>query len=146
MNWQNRSKLIHFASTAWFILCISYILILALREAGFRWLVIFSLSGQSAILIFFLVSLYLFAFFRGIDRNQQIEKEHPLTRAGCYTIFYDVSPFLGGLAGYLGAVGVGRIDELLLGIAFGTLATTFLVWIIVASGIPPNPEIYPIII
>lgn len=131
MSRQSRLKLIHFASTAWFMLCIGYIMILTLRQAGFRWWVIFSLSGHSATLILFLVTLYLFAFFRGIDRGQQIEKEHPFTKATCYTIFYDVSPFLGGFAGYLASIGISRTGELLLAIALGTFVTTFLVWIIV---------------
>jgi hypothetical protein len=124
-------KLIHFASTAWFMLCTSYILVLALRQAGFRWWVIFSLSGYSVLLILFLVSLYLFAVFRGIDRSQKIEIEHPLTSTTYYTIFYDTSPFLGSFAGCLGMIGTSKISELSSGIALGTLATTFLVWIII---------------
>jgi len=124
-------KLVHFGSTAWFILCVGYILILALRQAGFRWWVIFSLSGYSALFVFLLVSLYLFAIFRGIDRGQKIEAEHPLTSTSYYAVFYDVSPFLGALAGWIGIAGVSRVSELLLGIGLGTLATTFLVWIII---------------
>ena len=124
-------KSIHLAGTAWFILCAGHILVLALRQAGFHWWVIFSLSGHSALLIFLLISIYLFAIFRGVDRSQKIEIEHPLTSTSYYAVFYDVSPFLGGLAGCLGMIGVSRVGELLLGIALGTLATTFLVWIVV---------------
>jgi hypothetical protein len=54
-----------------------------------------------------------------------------LTSAGCYAVFYDTTPFLGGLAGCIGAIGVSKINELLSGIVLGTLATTFLVWIVV---------------
>lgn len=135
MGRRNALKLVHFSSTAWFMLCVSYILVLALRQAGFRWWVIFSLSGYSALLVFLLTSLYLFAIFRGIDRSQKIEIEHPLTSSPYYFVFYDVSPFLGGLAGCLGMIGVGRIGEFLLGVAFGTLAATFLVWIVVDPAI-----------
>ncbi|MGB8226218.1 MAG: hypothetical protein WCE45_05060 [Sedimentisphaerales bacterium] len=124
-------KLIHFASTAWFMLCTSYILVLALRQAGFRWWVIFSLSGYSVLLILFLVSLYLFAVFRGIDRSQKIEIEHPLTSTVYYAMFYDICPFLGSFAGLVGMIGTSNISELLSGIALGSLATTFLVWIVV---------------
>ena len=131
MSRRDTLKLVHFVSTGWFVLCFGYILIAALREAGFKWWVIFSLSGHSALLVFLLISLYLFAVFRGIDRSQKIEIEHPLTGTGYYAVFYDVSPFLGGLAGCLGMIGVSRISELLSGIALGTLATTFLVWIVV---------------
>jgi len=131
MNWKNIFKLTHFASTAWFVLCTGYILVLALRQAGFRWWVIFSLSGYSTLLILLLVSFYLFAVFRGIDRTQKIEIEHPLTSTTYYTMFYDTIPLLGCVAGCVGMTGSGKISELSSGIALGTLAVTFLVWIVI---------------
>jgi hypothetical protein len=136
-------KLTHFASTAWFVLCTGYILVLALRQAGFRWWVIFSLSGYSALLILLLVSLYLFAVFRGIDRSQKIEIEHPLTSTTYYTMFYDTSPFLGSFAGCLGMIGASKISELASGIALGTLAATFLVWIVVDPAIGSLEKLLP---
>lgn len=131
MTQRKKLKLVHLASTAWFMLCVGYILVLALRQAGVRWWVIFSLSGYSALLVFLLVSLYLFAIFRGAARSQKIEVEHPLTSTNYYTAFYIAAPFLGGLAGCLGMIGENRINQFLLGIALGTLGTTFLVWVIV---------------
>jgi len=126
-------KFIHLTSTAWFVLCVGYILVLALRQAGVNWWVIFSLSGHSALLIFLLVSLYLFAIFRGVGGSQKIELEHPLTSTNYYVVFYIATPFLGGLASCLGMIGENRISQFLLGIALGTLGTTFLVWVIVDS-------------
>ena len=79
MSHRKALKLVHLASTTWFMLCMGYILVLALRQAGIHWWVIFSLSGHSALLIFLLISLYLFAIFRGVGSNQRIEMEHPLT-------------------------------------------------------------------
>jgi hypothetical protein len=116
---------------AWFILCIGYILVLTLRQAGVHWWVIFSLSGHSALLIFLMVSLYSFALFRGAGKNQQIEAEHPLTSTNYYMSFYVVTPLLGGLAGCFGMIGVSAIKQFLLGVTLGTLGTTFLVWVIV---------------
>jgi hypothetical protein len=136
-------KLTHFASTAWFMLCTGYILVLALRQAGFRWWVIFSLSGYSVLLILFLVSLYLFAVYRGIDRSQKIEMEHPLTSTTYYTMLYDTTPFLGSVAGCLGMIGASKISELSSGIALGTLAATFLVWIIVDPAIGLLEKLLP---
>lgn len=124
-------KLIHLAGTVWFILCVGYILIFALRQAGFQWWVIFSLSGYSVLIVFLLISLYLFAIFRGAARSQKIEVEHPLTSTDYYTVFYITTPFLGGLAGCLGMMGVSIIKQFLLGVALGTLGTTFLVWVVV---------------
>ncbi|MHC4476713.1 MAG: hypothetical protein ACYTEL_13775 [Planctomycetota bacterium] len=124
-------KIAHFVGTAWFILCVGYTLVLALREAGFHWWVIFSLSGHSAVVVFLLISMYLFAIFRGVARSSKIEVEHPLTSAVHYTVFYVVSPFLGSLAGLLAMLGEDQISQSLRGMALGTLGATFLVWVIV---------------
>lgn len=125
-------KLIHLASTAWFILCIGYILVFTLRQAGYQWWIIFSLSGHSVLIVFLLISLYLFAIFRGVDGSHQIEIEHPLTSTTYYTVFYITIPFLGGFAGWLGMVGISTsIKQLLLEVSLGTLGATFLGWVIV---------------
>ena len=124
-------KFAHIASTVWFILCVGYILVLALRQAGMHWWVVFSLSGQGALIILLLVSLYLFAIFRGISSSQKVQMEHPLTSTIHYAVFYVSAPFLGCLAGLLGMIGTNIFSQFLLGIAMGTLGTTFLVWVIV---------------
>jgi hypothetical protein len=124
-------KSIHLAGMLWFVLCIGYILVLALRQAGVNWWIIFSLSGHSALLVFLMISLYLFAIFRGVVRSHKIETEHPLTITAQYAFLYVTSPFLGGLSGCLGMLGESRISQFLLGIALGTLGATFLVWVIV---------------
>jgi len=135
MNRRNTLKLVHVAGTIWLILSVGYLLALALRQAGFRWLVIFSLSGYSVVIVFLLISLYLFAIFRGVARSQKTEIEHPLTTSVYYMFFYDISPFLGALAGAAGAIGVTRISHYLLVIAIGSLWATFLVWIIIDPAI-----------
>lgn len=122
-------KLIHFASTAWFILCIGCVAVLALREAKVSWWVIFSLSGHSALIVFLLLSVYLFAMFRGVTCSRETI-EHPLTSTEMYMMFYHLCPFLGALAGFLGAFGEHRVSQFILIIAMGTLSTTFLVWVI----------------
>ena len=124
-------KLIHLASTVWFILCVSYILVLALRQAGVNWWVVFSLSGYGALIALMLISLYLFAIFRGISSSQKVQIEHPLTSTSYYRVFYVITPLLGGLAGCLGMIGISAIGQFVLGVALGTLGTTFLVWVIV---------------
>jgi hypothetical protein len=124
-------RLTHLASTVWFMACIGCILVLALHQAGFRWWFIFSLSSHSALVVFLLISLYLFALFRGVGEAQQIEIEHPLTTTGYYMGFYVAVPLLGGLAGMLGMAGVAHPMNFFLGVAMGTLGTTFVVWVIV---------------
>lgn len=121
----------HLLSTAWFIACISYVLVSVLHDVGFRWWVIFSLSGQAALVIFLLVSLYLFALYRGMGEAQKIEVEHPLTTTHYYMAFYVAAPLLGGLAGLLGMLGEPQLARFLLGVALGTLGTTFVVWVVV---------------
>ena len=123
---------IHLAGTAWFMLCFGYVLLQTMRQAGVRWWVLFSLSGHGVLIAFILISLYLFAIFRGVSSSQIHQIEHPLTSTGYYTAFYVTIPFLGGLAGCLGMIGVCTIvQQFLQGIALGTLAATFLVWVIV---------------
>jgi hypothetical protein len=115
----------------WFILCVGYILVFTLRQAGVHWWIIFSLSGHSTLLVLLMVSVYSFALFRGIGKSQTIEAEHPLTSTENYMLFYVAMPLLGAIAGFVGMIGVSIIKHFLLGIAFGTLGTTFLVWVII---------------
>ena len=124
-------KLIHLLSTIWFGLCVAYILILGLRQAGVRWWVIFSLSGHSAIIVFLMVSVYLFAVFRGADRSRKIVQEYPLSSTDYYMFFYGVVPFLGGLAGLSGVIGMHSATQFFLGISYATLGATFMVWVII---------------
>ena len=131
MSGRRTLRSVHLASTAWFILCVGYILVLALRQAGVHWWVIFSLSGHSILVIFLLTSLYLFAIFRGVSSAQTIEAEHPLTSTNYYRVFYVTTPFLGGLAGCVGMIGEDRVSQFVAGIALGTFGATFLVWVIV---------------
>jgi hypothetical protein len=120
----------HIAGTVWFILAVGYILVLELRQAGARWWIVFSLSGHGVLIVSILVSLYLFAIFRGISTSQNVEIDHPLTSSTYYAAFYLLTPFLGGLAGCLGMIGTFATSQFLLGIALGTLGITFLVWVI----------------
>jgi len=124
-------KLIHFASTSWFVFSFGYILVLALRQAGMHWWVVFSLSGYSAVVLLLVISIYLFAVVRGTVRGQEPEVEHPLSSTLGYSFLYSLAPFLGGLAGFLGTLGVGAGEQFFLGIAMGTLGGTFLLLIIV---------------
>jgi hypothetical protein len=124
-------KSVHLAGTVWFIVCVVYILVLALRQAGIKWWVVFSLSGQGVLVVLLLISLYLFAIYRGISSSQKVQIEHPLTSTSYYAAFYVTTPLLGGLAGCLGMIGISTINQLVLGIALGTLGTTFLVWVII---------------
>jgi hypothetical protein len=128
-------RAVHIASTVWFILCVGYILVSGLRQAGVKWWVVFSLSGPGALIALVLVSLYLFAVFRGISSSQKEQIEHPLTTTTYYAVFYVGTPFLGSLASCLGMIGVNTISQFLLGVALGTLGTTFLVWVIVDPAI-----------
>jgi hypothetical protein len=128
---------IHLLSTIWFIASIGYLLVLMLRQVGFQWWLIFSLSGPSALVILLLISVYLFALYRGIGEAQHIEAEHPLTTTSYYMALYVAAPLLGGLAGTLGMIGVTNPVRFLLGVALGTLGTTSVVWVVIdpAAGV-----------
>jgi hypothetical protein len=125
-------KRIHLIATIWFMICVGYMLVLALYQHGFNRWVIFSLSGHWALAAYVLVSLYLFAFVRGVGGSQNIRLEHPLTSTDYYMGFYVSAPLLGGLAGILGmATEIHDIRRFLLGLAMGTLGTTFAVWVVI---------------
>jgi hypothetical protein len=130
---ENRKKynLIHIISTIWFAISAGCLWMMAMREAGFHWWVIFSLSGYSLLLVFLLISLYLFAVFRGVARDQKSDIEHPLSTSVYYTYFYDISPFLGAVAGLIASFGLKNIDQYLVLLCAGTFWGTFIVWIII---------------
>lgn len=132
---QKTLRSIHIVSTIWFILCVSYIFVIALHQAGVKWWIVFSLSGHGVLVTFILISLYLFAIFRGISSSQKVQIEHPLTSTTYYAVFYVITPFLGALSSFLGMIGEETISQYLLGVSMGTLGTTFMVWVIVDPGI-----------
>ncbi len=91
----------------------------------------FSISGHGLLIALTLISLYLFAIFRGISSSHKVQIEHPLTSTNYYRIFYVIMPLLGGLAGCLGMIGISTPGQFLSGVALGTLGATFLVWVII---------------
>jgi hypothetical protein len=117
---------IHMLGTIWFMVCVGYMLHLALQRYGFH-----GFWGRCSLVFYLLFSLYLFAFVRGVSSTQRIQLEHPLTSTDYYMGFYASAPLLGGLAGILGMAGVGDIRHFLLGLAWGTLGTTLSVWIVI---------------
>jgi len=129
MKSQTFLKRIHICGTLWFLLCAAGLLTLSLRQAGFRWWVVFSISGYWAVLLFFLFTIYLFAIYQGVVRNQN-PVEHPLTTAYSYIILYDAAPFLGSVSGLLAATSWSWLS-VFNAAAQGTLAMTFLVWIVI---------------
>jgi hypothetical protein len=131
MSRQRTLQLVHLVSTIWFIICVSYILGLTLRQAGVNWWILFSLSGHGLLIAMMLISLYLFAIFRGISSSQKVQIEHPLTSTNYYRLFYVMTPLIGGLAGCMGMVGISTLSQFISGLALGTLGTTFLVWVVV---------------
>lgn len=124
-------KYVHITSTAWFVFWIGYIFVLALLQAGVNWWIVLSLSGHGVLIALILISLYLFAIFRGISSSHKEQLEHPLTSTSYYQVFYVITPLLGGLAGCFGMIGVHTITQFTTGIALGTLGMTFLTWVIV---------------
>lgn len=130
MNSKRFLKRIHICGTLWFLLCAAVLLVLSMRQAGLQWWVIFSLSGYSAVVLFFLFTIYLFAVYQGVVRNQS-PVEHPLSTSVYYTFLYDLTPFIGSLTG-LCAVGTGISWINIVNIMTqGALGMTFLVWIFI---------------
>lgn len=137
-------KRVHVTGTFWIALCAVFLLTIALRQAGVQWWIVFSLGGFSGVAFFMLISVYLFAFFRGVIRTQT-PQEHPLTTSYAYILFYDLCPFLGSLAGLASLWAVPNIGlpERFYTLAEGTLVMTFLVWIILDPIIGPCELMIP---
>jgi len=128
-------QFVHIASTAWFLLSGVFLSVIGLRQAGMQWWLIFSLSGYSGGLIFFLTLVYIFAIYRGVARSQKIAIEHQLTCSTSYMIFYDISPFLGAIAAMTAFPATSNMIEKMVTFATGSLASTFLVWIVLDPAI-----------
>jgi hypothetical protein len=142
MNAQRLLKRIHIWGTVWLLVCASALLVISLRQAGVKWWVIFSISGYGAVFLVFLLALYLFALFRGVVRAQYVQ-EHPLSTSPAYLFFYDMTPFLGTLAGLIAGVGIVDLVALLRIVAEGTLAMTFVTWVVVDSAVGLVEAILP---
>lgn len=127
MTSQRLLKRIHVCGTLWFLLCAATLLFFSLWQAKIHWWLIFSISGYSAVLMFFIVTVYLFAIYQGVVRNQTTA-EHPFSTSVYYIALYDLSPFLGTVAGLLCLSSYSNLASVLNTITQGTLATTFLVW------------------
>lgn len=140
MNFTKKLKTLHLVSTVWFMLCTGYVFILALRQTGFNWLVIFSLSGHLSLLVILLVCIYLFVLFRGVEKVPDMQSEHPLTSTSYYMIFYVSMPFMGAFAGLLGIIGEAPLSSYLPAAAMGTIGATFLTWVAI-DGITGSVEL-----
>ncbi len=127
MTSQRFLKRIHVCGTLWFLLCAATLLVFSLWQADLHWWLIFSISGYSAVLMFFIFTVYLFAIYQGVVRNQTAA-EHPLSTSVYYIALYDLSPFLGTLAGLFCISSHSNFASNLNTVLQGTLATTFLVW------------------
>jgi len=77
-----------------------------------------------------LLSLYLFAIFRGAAADPQLAPEHPLTSSSQYMALYAMVPFLGAITGVLSGWGLEGRAELAYRAALGTFVATFAAWVI----------------
>ena len=125
-------KRIHLVGIVWFVICVIFLIVIAINQMGFHWWVVFSVSGYSTVVVLFLITVYLFAVYKGVVRNSN-SIEHPLTTSPYYILLYDFTPFMGGFAGLT----VMSSDQALLLqftiVAHGTLMITFLMWIVIDS-------------
>ena len=143
MSIRQRIATLHLAGTIWFVICVSFLLVIALLQAGVKWWIVFSLSAHGILFALLFISLYLFALFRGISSSQKVHAEHPITQTDQYSFFYAATPFLGGFAGLLGTIGADTANQFISGIALGTMGMTFLVWVIVDPALGLLEMLFP---
>ena len=137
MQYSIHFKRTHFLNTAWFILCIAFISVISLRQAGLEWWVIFSISGYSLITVFFFLSAYLFAIFRGVNRNAEPDIEHPVTSLKIYKIVYCLTPMLGFATGAAAQIGLEDVTyiHIITNGTMGTFIITIMAWVIMDPAI-----------
>ena len=124
-------KHLHLVGTVWFVLCVGFVLANELRKAEVSWWVLLSLSGPSAVIMFVLVSLYLFALFRGGRPTPDQTEEHPLTTSEYYLLLYISAPLLGGFGGALhAALYKQTANDFLVSVTLATFGVTFIYWVI----------------
>lgn len=124
-------KFVHLCGTAWFVMAAVFVILIALRQAGVNWWVIFSFSGQGAALLFVLISAYLYVLVGNKNKDPQSAREHPLTNTRQYGVLYSLAPFLGTFAGLLCTANTDTYRQIPLAAALSTFWATFLFWIIV---------------
>jgi hypothetical protein len=114
----------------WFFLCTGYIFAWIILRANRGWIVAISLSGYSTAFVVFLICFFLFAVYHRLGKAQIHKLEHPLTSTGCYGLCYNISSFIGALAGVLAAISTAGTSNYPLLIAAGSFLVTFVVWLI----------------
>jgi hypothetical protein len=124
-------KLLHLCGTAWFSLATVYVFTLALRENGVGWGMIFLLVVYWMVLLFLLISAYLYTLFGDSGSNRSLALEHPLTHTRPYMAMYFLVPFLGALLGPR----LFADHAINTAIAMGTLTATAFFWVIVDPGV-----------
>lgn len=132
MQYSQQFKRLHFLNTLLFIFCTGAIVAQSLRQAGFEWWVIFSISGLSSVTVIFLLCVYIFAIFRGFNRHEDPEIEHPVTSLKIYKVLYCFTPVLGFLTGFL--CQAEEYETILSKASFingsmGTFIITLLIWV-----------------
>jgi hypothetical protein len=136
-------KILHVASMGWFMLAVVYLLILQLRQAGFEWWLIFSLSGNGLALGFLLLMVYVHTLFGNTRRDTGQNIEHPLTNSGPYVVLYSLIPFMGGLAGLQSILYADGGQQVVMAVAVGALGATFFFWIILDPAISFSEMLLP---
>jgi amino acid permease len=124
-------KGIHLVATIWFVACTGYLVAIGLRQVGFNWWLVFSLSGYSTSMLLLLICLYLFAFYHGIRGTRRAETEHPLTATGYYMFLYVSVPLFAGVVFAAGTEDVFGTSGYMIHVAMGTLKATFLAWVVI---------------
>jgi hypothetical protein len=123
-------KLIHLTGTLFFLASIAFILVIALRQRDVSWWVIFGLTWPTAFIGLLLLTVYLFAMFRGVSGSPE-PLEHPLTSSSYYMLLYVSSPYIGLAAGVIAMVGVSGVMRFLLGVSLGTFGATLIGWVVI---------------
>jgi len=124
-------RYLHVAGTAWFVVCLVFMLLVSLHRANVQWVVLFPLAGPGLLALLLLISVYLFALFRGMSGSNKLADEHPVTSTRLYKGFYATVPFWGSVVGFAASTEPMGSEGFFVMIALGGLFMTFVVWVLV---------------
>lgn len=126
---ERRLSIFHGAATFQLAGSAALVIFWTLKDAGFNYLALFSLSVQGVMVVGLGVLVYGFAAFRGaVGRRTSVE--FPLTGSYPYRTYYLVTPVLGGFMSGIDYLLAEGLVEGLRGLALGTVITAFVVWVV----------------
>ncbi|MBE0535406.1 MAG: hypothetical protein IH624_07020 [Phycisphaerae bacterium] len=114
----------------WFYFCTGCLLVWPVLFTGEDGSYVFSAMRSGTVLVCVLAGLAAAVTLHRFSGGRRDDREHPITNSGGYTLFYSISPLVGGVAGGLVAAGGSEPQYYAGWIAAGSYLAGVLVWLL----------------